>query len=83
MRTAGTYACWPSASWIAACGGKVDPSDLVQITLLKAHESRDTFRETTAAEWAAWLRQILANAIANATLARIEERLNDKKEKGK
>jgi RNA polymerase sigma-70 factor (ECF subfamily) len=46
--------------------GKLDPSDLVQITLLKAHEARGEFRGTTPAEEAAWLRQILANTMANA-----------------
>ncbi len=46
--------------------GKLDPSDLVQLTLLKAHEARSEFRGTTVAERAAWLRQILANTLANA-----------------
>jgi RNA polymerase sigma-70 factor, ECF subfamily len=46
--------------------GKLDPSDLVQITLLKAHEARAEFRGTTTVERAAWLRQILANTMANA-----------------
>jgi RNA polymerase sigma-70 factor (ECF subfamily) len=46
--------------------GRIDPSDLVQQTLLKAHEKRDQFRGTTDAERAAWLRAILANQIADA-----------------
>jgi RNA polymerase sigma-70 factor (ECF subfamily) len=46
--------------------GRIDPSDLVQQTLLKAHEKRDQFRGKTDAELAAWLRAILANQIANA-----------------
>ncbi|MCI0739415.1 MAG: sigma-70 family RNA polymerase sigma factor [Gemmataceae bacterium] len=46
--------------------GKLDPSDLVQMTLLKAHEAEADFRGTTAAERAAWLRQILARTMANA-----------------
>src|SRR5262249_13692959 len=45
---------------------KLDASDLVQQTLLKAHESLDQFRGKTAAEQAAWLRQILARTLANA-----------------
>lgn len=46
--------------------GKLDPSDLVQQTLLKAYQSLDQFRGRTDAEKAAWLRQILANTLANA-----------------
>jgi len=46
--------------------GRIDPSDLVQQTLLKAHEKRDQFRGKTDAERAAWLRAILANQIADA-----------------
>jgi RNA polymerase sigma-70 factor (ECF subfamily) len=43
---------------------KVDASDLVQQTMLKAHEKKDQFRGRTAAELLAWLRQILANEVA-------------------
>jgi RNA polymerase sigma-70 factor (ECF subfamily) len=46
--------------------GRIDPSDIVQQTLLKAHEKQDQFRGTTDAERAAWLRAILANQIADA-----------------
>ena len=45
---------------------KLDPSDLVQQTLLKAYQAEGQFRGTTAAEKAAWLRQILARTLANA-----------------
>lgn len=43
--------------------GKLDPSDIVQETLLKAHEKRDQFRGRTEEERAAWLRSILANTL--------------------
>jgi RNA polymerase sigma-70 factor (ECF subfamily) len=45
--------------------GKVDPSDLVQETFLEAHRDFARFRGTTPEEWAVWLRQILANNVAN------------------
>ena len=45
---------------------KVDPSDIVQQSLLQAHQARDQFLGTTQAEQAAWLRQILARSMAHA-----------------
>ena len=44
---------------------RIDPSDLAQQTLLKAHEKQDQFRGKTDAERAAWLRTILANQMAD------------------
>jgi RNA polymerase sigma-70 factor (ECF subfamily) len=46
--------------------GAIDPSDIVQQTLLKAHEKRDQFRGSSDAERAAWLRAILAHQITDA-----------------
>lgn len=44
---------------------KVDASDVVQQTMLHAHQARAGFRGTTDAERAAWLRQILARNLAH------------------
>src|ERR1700738_1008847 len=46
---------------------KLDPSDLVQQTLLQAYQGLPQFRGQSEAELAAWLRQILDRHLANAT----------------
>src|SRR6516164_9470708 len=49
--------------------GKLEPSDVVQQTLLEAHRKREQFRGSTDAERAGWLRQMLAFNLADALRA--------------
>jgi RNA polymerase sigma-70 factor, ECF subfamily len=46
--------------------GQLDPSDIVQQTLLKAHEKHDQFRGSTEHELRGWLRAILARNLVDA-----------------
>src|SRR3989442_14496638 len=46
--------------------GKLDPSDIVQQTLLRAFERIEQLRGQSEAQIAAWLRSILASTLANA-----------------
>lgn len=43
---------------------KLDESDIVQQTILRAHDRRSQFRGVNEAEWLGWLRAILANTLA-------------------
>jgi RNA polymerase sigma-70 factor, ECF subfamily len=45
---------------------RVDPSDIVQQTMLQAHQARDQFRGLVEEQRGAWLRQILARNLAMA-----------------
>jgi RNA polymerase sigma-70 factor (ECF subfamily) len=45
---------------------RLEPSDLVQQTLLNAYQKRDQFRGSTDAELAGWLRQVLMHQVTDA-----------------
>jgi RNA polymerase sigma-70 factor (ECF subfamily) len=50
----------------AVLRGQLDPSDLVQQTLLQARHKREQFRGQTEEQFLAWLRTILARLLADA-----------------
>jgi RNA polymerase sigma-70 factor, ECF subfamily len=49
---------------------RIDPSDVVQQTLLDAHRDRSQFRGHTEAEMAAWLRRLLSCNLVDDARAR-------------
>jgi RNA polymerase sigma-70 factor (ECF subfamily) len=55
-----------SAQFDPRLHGKLDPSDVVQQTLLEAHRDAAQFRGSGNGELAVWLRRILARNLANA-----------------
>jgi RNA polymerase sigma-70 factor (ECF subfamily) len=60
------YLALLARTWVdKSLQGKADASDLVQETLIKAHERFGQFRGYTEPEIAAWLRQILAYSLAD------------------
>jgi len=50
---------------------RIDPADLVQVTFLEAKRDWEQFRGNSAAECAAWLRNILKNNVATAVTRHI------------
>jgi RNA polymerase sigma-70 factor (ECF subfamily) len=60
---------------------RLDASDLVQQTMLKAHAARYEFRGTSEAELLAWLRQILHRTLANELRAMGQEKRKRSRER--
>ncbi|MEC7447175.1 MAG: sigma-70 family RNA polymerase sigma factor [Planctomycetota bacterium] len=60
---------------------KVDPSDIVQLTMLQAHQARDQFRGESDAHRAAWLRQILTRNLLHTVRDYHRDKRNIKRER--
>jgi RNA polymerase sigma-70 factor (ECF subfamily) len=61
--------------------GKVDPSDIVQQTLLQAHRALGEFRGSSEAERVAWLRKILARNLIHTARDFRRDRRNVNRER--
>lgn len=62
-------------------GTRLDASDLVQETLVRAHEAREQFRGSSEPELRAWLRSILARTLANAARHHEQAKRNVRQER--
>jgi RNA polymerase sigma-70 factor (ECF subfamily) len=60
---------------------RVDPSDIVQETLLEAHRSLEHFRGQSEADLAGWLRRILARRLAHAFRDHTRQRRDVRRER--
>jgi RNA polymerase sigma-70 factor (ECF subfamily) len=60
---------------------RLDPSDVVQQTLLNAHQKQGQFRGSTDGELLAWLKQILANNLADAIRGLVRAKRNIARER--
>ena len=64
--SAATCCSSPARRSTTGCKAKLDPSDIVQQTLLKAYEKRHSFQGRDDAQRAAWLRTLLAHTLIDA-----------------
>ena len=62
-------------------GTRLDASDLVQETLVRAHEAREQFRGSSETELRAWLRTILARTLANVARHHEQAKRNVRQER--
>jgi RNA polymerase sigma-70 factor, ECF subfamily len=56
---------------------RMNPSDLVQETMLAAHRDFDKFRGSSEREFLAWLRQILINCLHHAIETHVKAKMRD------
>jgi RNA polymerase sigma-70 factor (ECF subfamily) len=65
----------------AQAGPRLEPSDVVQQTLMDAHRDRAQFHGGTSAEMAAWLRRLLACNLADAQRALVRGKRDVRRER--